>query len=113
MLGHAPRLVGLETHQCTGWKEVGPDGARRYAPHTEAGYRAPPNKHLLLLLNGALRKRQLCGRPAVRGRPRSRRARQRQLTATRVAPVWRLEHLGRALLRGACRSRPESAVASH
>ena len=59
LLGHSyrPRLVGLETHQCTGWLEVGPDGAGRYAPHTETGYRAPPNKHLLLLLNGALAKR--------------------------------------------------------
>ena len=59
LLGHSyrPRLVGLETRQCTGWLEVGPDGAGRYAPHTETGYRAPPNKHLLLLLNGALAKR--------------------------------------------------------
>ena len=29
----------------------------RYAPHTETGYVAPPNKTLLLLLNGALAKR--------------------------------------------------------
>jgi hypothetical protein len=37
--------------------EVGEDGGARYAPHTETGYRAPPNKTLLLLLNGALAKK--------------------------------------------------------
>jgi hypothetical protein len=54
LLGHSyrPRLVGLDTRQHTGWFEGG-----RYAPHTEAGYRAPPNKTFLLLLNGLLAKR--------------------------------------------------------
>jgi nitroimidazol reductase NimA-like FMN-containing flavoprotein (pyridoxamine 5'-phosphate oxidase superfamily) len=54
LTGHAykPRLIGLETRQHTGWL----DGTR-YAPHTEVGYRAPPNKTLLLLLNGLLAKR--------------------------------------------------------
>jgi hypothetical protein len=59
LLGHSyrPKLIGLETHQYTGWLEVTPDGRALYAPHTETGYRAPPNKTLLLLLNGALAKR--------------------------------------------------------
>jgi Pyridoxamine 5'-phosphate oxidase len=54
---YRPRLVGLETRQHTGWLEVGADGRGLYAPHTEVGYVAPPNKALLLLLNGALAKR--------------------------------------------------------
>jgi hypothetical protein len=59
LLGHSfrPQLIGLETRQHTGWLEVGPDGAARYAPHTETGYKAPANKTLLLLLNGLLAKR--------------------------------------------------------
>jgi hypothetical protein len=54
LTGHAyrPQLIGLETRQHTGWLDGG-----RYAPHTEVGYRAPPNKTLLLLLNGLLAKR--------------------------------------------------------
>jgi hypothetical protein len=54
LLGHSyrPRLAGLDTRSHTGWFEGG-----RYAPHTQAGYRAPPNKTLLLLLNGLLAKR--------------------------------------------------------
>jgi hypothetical protein len=59
LTGHTyrPRLVGLETRQHTGWLEVGDDGRGLYAPHTEVGYAAPPNKTLLLLLNGGLAKR--------------------------------------------------------
>ena len=59
LLGHSykPQLIGLETRQYTGWLEVGEDGGARYAPHTQVGYRAPANKTLLLLLNGALAKR--------------------------------------------------------
>jgi hypothetical protein len=59
LLGHSykPRLIGLETRQYTGWLEVGDDGGARYTPHTEVGYRAPANKTLLLLLNGALAKK--------------------------------------------------------
>jgi len=59
LLGHSYRrlLVGLEARQHTGWLEVGEDGRGLYAPHTETGYRAPPNRTLLLLLNGALAKR--------------------------------------------------------
>jgi hypothetical protein len=59
LLGHSyrPKLIGLRTRQHTGWLTVGDDGAMRYAPHTETGYAAPPNKTLLLLLNGALAKR--------------------------------------------------------
>jgi len=58
IVGHSyrPKLIGLETRQHTGWLEVGDDGAR-WAPHTQTGYKAPPNKTLLLLLNGALAKR--------------------------------------------------------
>ena len=58
LLGHRyePQLIGLETRQYTGWLEAG-DGHGTYAPHTEAGYRAPANKPLLLLLNGLLAKR--------------------------------------------------------
>ena len=59
LVGHSyrPKLIGLETRQHTGWLEVGEDGGVRYAPHTETGYNAPPNKTLLLLLNGALAKK--------------------------------------------------------
>lgn len=58
LTGHSYRaqLVGLNTRQHTGWLEVSAMGAR-YAPHTEVGYRAPANKTMLLLLNGALAKR--------------------------------------------------------
>ncbi len=78
LLGHSykPRLIGLETRQHTGWLEVGEDGSARYAPHTEVGYRAPANKTLLLLLNGALAKRASGRRP----RPRRRRSGERAAT---------------------------------
>ena len=58
LLGHSfqPKLIGLEARQHTGWIEVSADGRARYAPHTETGYKAPANKTLLLLLNGALAK---------------------------------------------------------
>jgi hypothetical protein len=56
LLSHAYRaqLVGLEARQHTGWLA---DGV--YAPHTEAGFVAPPNKTLLLLANGYLARRGL------------------------------------------------------
>ena len=59
LLGHSyrPQLVGLEARQYTGWLEVSEDGRGIYAPHTEKGYRAPANKTLLNLINGALAKR--------------------------------------------------------
>ena len=59
LLGHRyrPQLIGLETRQYTGWLQVSPEGRSIYAPHTEVGYKAPANKTLLLLLNGALAKR--------------------------------------------------------
>jgi hypothetical protein len=59
LLGHSyrPQLIGLETRQHTGWLDVSEDGSARYAPHTTTGYRAPANKTLLLLLNGALAKK--------------------------------------------------------
>jgi hypothetical protein len=59
LLGHSyrPQLIGLETRQHTGWLEVEASGEVRYAPHTETGYTAPPNKTLLLLLNGLMAKR--------------------------------------------------------
>ncbi|HUO75266.1 MAG TPA: pyridoxamine 5'-phosphate oxidase family protein [Solirubrobacteraceae bacterium] len=58
LLGHSfkPQLIGLEARQHTGWMEVAADRSIRYAPHTETGYKAPANKTLLLLLNGALAK---------------------------------------------------------
>jgi hypothetical protein len=54
LLGHSyrPRLIGLQTRQHTGWLS---DGS--YAPHTESGFRAPPNKTLLLLANGLMARR--------------------------------------------------------
>ena len=59
LLGHSyrPKLIGLEARQCTGWLEVGADGRGLYAPHAENGFKAPPNKTLLLLVNGFLAKR--------------------------------------------------------
>jgi hypothetical protein len=63
--GYRAQLVGLESRQHTGWLQ---DGV--YAPHTESGFVAPPNKTLLLLANGYLArrglKRALAGTP-VRG----------------------------------------------
>jgi nitroimidazol reductase NimA-like FMN-containing flavoprotein (pyridoxamine 5'-phosphate oxidase superfamily) len=59
LLGHSyrPKLIGLEARQSTGWLEVRGDGRGLYAPHAEHGFKAPPNKTLLLLLNGFLAKR--------------------------------------------------------
>jgi nitroimidazol reductase NimA-like FMN-containing flavoprotein (pyridoxamine 5'-phosphate oxidase superfamily) len=67
LLGHSyrTRLIGLEARQYTGWLADG-----HYAPHTEQGYRAPPNKTLLLLLNGLLAKRGM--RAARRPRRQNR-----------------------------------------
>jgi hypothetical protein len=57
LLGHSygAQLIGLNTRQHTGWLEVGDNGAV-YAPHTETGYRTPPNKTVQMLINGALAK---------------------------------------------------------
>jgi hypothetical protein len=52
------KLIGLETHQHTGWLDVAGDTAR-YAPHTENGFKAPANKTVLLLGNGFLARRNL------------------------------------------------------
>jgi hypothetical protein len=56
VLGHSyrPQLIGLESRSHTGWLQ---DGV--YAPHTEAGFVAPPNKTLLLLANGYMARRGL------------------------------------------------------
>jgi hypothetical protein len=53
LLGHdyRPKLIGLTARQHTGWLEAGQDRAL-YAPHSETGFVAPPNKTLLLLGNG-------------------------------------------------------------
>ena len=53
LLGHAyrPKLIGLTARQHTGWLEAGDDRAL-YAPHSETGFVAPPNKTLLLFGNG-------------------------------------------------------------
>jgi hypothetical protein len=57
LLAHAyrPQLVGLSTRIFTGWLEVGGD-AVVYSPHTSKGFVAPPNKNLLLTLNGLVAK---------------------------------------------------------
>jgi Pyridoxamine 5'-phosphate oxidase len=67
LLGHtySPRLIGLDTRRHTGWLEVSEDAGARYAPHTEVDHRAPANKTLLLLLNGALAKKGV--RQAAKG----------------------------------------------
>jgi hypothetical protein len=53
LLGHSyrPKLIGLTARQHTGWLEAGEDRAL-YAPHSETGFVAPPNKTLLLFFNG-------------------------------------------------------------
>jgi hypothetical protein len=53
LLGHdyRPKLIGLTARQHTGWLEAGEDSGL-YAPHSETGFVAPPNKTLLLLGNG-------------------------------------------------------------
>jgi len=54
------QLVGLASRLHTGWMTVGEDRtAALYAPHTEAGFKAPANKTLLLLGNGFLARRGL------------------------------------------------------
>ncbi|GAA4476388.1 hypothetical protein GCM10023094_16150 [Rhodococcus olei] len=60
LLAHSYRsqLVGLESRQNTGWLEV-TDADAVYAPHTESGFRAPPQKTVLLLANGFLARRGL------------------------------------------------------
>ncbi len=60
LLAHSfrPKLIGLAARQHTGWLTVDEDGAL-YAPHTESGFRAPPNKTLLLFFNGLLAKQGL------------------------------------------------------
>lgn len=62
VLAHSyrPRLVGLEARQHTGWLNTEADGKTGvYAPHTEQGFVAPPNKTLLLLVNGFMARRGL------------------------------------------------------
>jgi hypothetical protein len=52
------KLIGLAARQHTGWLTVDEHGAL-YAPHTESGFKAPPNKTLLLFFNGLLAKQGL------------------------------------------------------
>ncbi len=61
MLAHAyrPKLIGLESRQYTGWLEGGEGTEALYAPHTEAGFKAPANKTVLLLANGFMARRGL------------------------------------------------------
>jgi nitroimidazol reductase NimA-like FMN-containing flavoprotein (pyridoxamine 5'-phosphate oxidase superfamily) len=57
---YRPQLIGLRVRQHTGWLEVAEDRREAlYAPHTEGGFRAPPNKTLLLLANGFMARRGL------------------------------------------------------
>ena len=67
--GHSYRakLIGLAARQHTGWLTVDEEGAL-YAPHTESGFRAPPNKTLLLFFNGLLAKQGLRRARAQAGR---------------------------------------------
>jgi hypothetical protein len=60
IVGHSFRakLIGLSARQHTGWLDVD-DGGATYAPHTETGFKAPPNKTLLLFFNGLLAKQGL------------------------------------------------------
>ena len=60
LVGHSYRakLIGLAARQHTGWLTWTSEGAL-YAPHTESGFRAPPNKTLLLFFNGLLAKQGL------------------------------------------------------
>ena len=60
IVGHSYRakLIGLSARQHTGWLDVDENGAV-YAPHTESGFKAPPNKTLLLFFNGLLAKQGL------------------------------------------------------
>ena len=60
IVGHSYRakLIGLAARQHTGWLTVDEQGAV-YAPHTESGFKAPPNKTLLLFFNGLLAKQGL------------------------------------------------------
>ena len=53
LLGHdyRPKLIGLTARQHTGWLEAADDRGL-YAPHSETGFVAPPNKTLLLFGNG-------------------------------------------------------------
>jgi hypothetical protein len=61
MIAHAyrPKLIGLESRQYTGWLEGGDGAVALYAPHTEAGFKAPANKTVLLLANGFMARRGL------------------------------------------------------
>ncbi|WP_330254365.1 hypothetical protein OG874_07380 [Nocardia sp. NBC_00565] len=60
ILAHSyrPHLVGLQCRQHTGWIEI-TDSTAIFAPHTESGFLAPPNKTLLLLANGLMARRGL------------------------------------------------------
>jgi hypothetical protein len=60
IVGHSYRakLIGLAARQHTGWLTVDEAGAL-YSPHTESGFKAPPNKTLLLFFNGLLAKQGL------------------------------------------------------
>ncbi|MFN8036812.1 MAG: hypothetical protein U0V73_12835 [Acidimicrobiia bacterium] len=57
-LAHAyrPQLVGLGTRMFTGWLTVSDDGVAVYAPHTSSGFTTPPNKTMVLTINGLMAK---------------------------------------------------------
>ncbi|MFF0970815.1 hypothetical protein ACWDQO_36775 [Streptomyces sp. NPDC003703] len=50
-----PKAVGLANRVCTGWLETSGDTAV-YAPHTSAGFAAPPVKSVQLFFNGMFAK---------------------------------------------------------
>jgi hypothetical protein len=53
---YRPRLEGLTTRYLTGWLDRTAGQHATYAPHTDKGYAAPPNKTLVLLVNGGVTK---------------------------------------------------------
>jgi hypothetical protein len=61
LLAHAyrPQLIGLRTRTFTGWLQVDDGAPAVYSPHTSKGFTAPPQKDLLLVVNGLLAKVQM------------------------------------------------------
>jgi hypothetical protein len=84
LLAHAyhPSLVGLGTRVLTGWLDVDQDEAAVFAPHTSQGFRAPPRKRVLLLVNGLLAKQGM-----RRARRQGLLGELERLSATGAEPV--------------------------
>ena len=120
LTGHSYRaeLVGLESRGST---RVGSRSRRRrarYSPHTEVGYRAPANKTLLLLLNGALAKRGVAtgagGRAmTVAGSGRHGERHRRPARDDRILPAVRTAALDRVPHPRAGGDRPVGHARTH